>query len=125
MNESKGVKAGANFSEVALFALRFNSINFCFPGVGVTTDGEKADNPNTGAADADKPGKGTVDPKKVNKAKVDRADKPSTSIVDLAEVDRAEADRAKTDRADKPDTSIADPLVEADRMDKSDRVPAD
>ncbi len=58
---SRGVKVRANSSEVALFFLLFNLINFRLPGVGVTTNVEKVEDPNTGAADADKPGIGTAD----------------------------------------------------------------
>ncbi len=56
------VKTRANSSEVALFSLWSNLINFCLSGVSVTTNVEKPNDTNTSAADgADKPSIGIVD----------------------------------------------------------------
>ncbi len=86
-DESRRVKAKANSSEIALFSLCFNSINFCLPGIGITTNVEKVEDQNTGKENADKPGK---------------------EIVNSKEIDGAEADKAKADGADKPSIGIAD-----------------
>ncbi len=99
-DRSKGVKAGVNSSEVALFSLWFNLINFCLLGVGVTTNVEKAEDPNTGVADADKLGIGKADPKKA----------------DGAAADEAEANGAEADGANESGTDIAN-LVEANGVD--------
>ncbi len=125
---SRGVNVEANSSEVALFSLLFNSINFCLPGVDVTIDAEKAEDPNTGVADVDKPGTRTADSEEVDGAEADGAEADGVEAdgvkTDRAEVDRAEAkgveaDKAKVDGADKPGIGIgiADP-AKVDRVDK-------
>lgn len=113
MDKSREIKAGANFSAIALISLRFNSINFHLHGVGVTTNIEKVKDLNTGVADADKPGTRTadleeVDGVEVDKAEADGADVPGTDI----------ANPAKAKKADKPGTDIAN-LVIVDGADES------
>lgn len=123
MDKSRRVEAGANSSEVARFSLWFNSINFCFFEVVVTTDAKKADNLNTDVADVEKPSKGITDLEKADGAKVDRieadeVDKPGTGIADPAKVNGA-----VVDRVEKPGTDITN-LVEVDGADKLNTDPA-
>ncbi len=93
MDGSRALKAGANSSEFALFSLRFNSINFRLSGVGVTTEAEKVEDPNTGVADL---------------AEADGADEPGIGTADRAEVDGVDEPGTGTgDGADKPDTGPA------------------
>ena len=122
LNGSRRVKAEANFSDVALFSLWFNLINFCLPRIGVTTNPEKANNPNTSIADANKLDTGTIDLEEADGAKADRADvkgveKLGTGKTDPVEANRVETDRAEENRADKPDIRPVDP-AEADGADE-------
>ena len=87
LDKSREIKAGANSSNIIVFFLWFNSIQFCLPGLSVTTDPEKADDPNTGAIDADKRDTGIADPEEANRAKADktdikRAEEPGIGIAD-------------------------------------------
>ena len=125
MDKSKGVKIGANSSDVTFFYFWLNSINFCLSEVDVTTDPEKTDNPNTGAADTDEPDIGTADPKIVDGAEtngtdVEGAEKPGIGTTNPAEIDGAEVDGAKVDKADESDIGPADlaNLMELDGADK-------
>lgn len=125
MDESKKVKAGANSSNIALFSLSFNLINVCLSGVGVTTDLEKADDPNTGVADKNKPDLGTADPKEADgmeadKANIERAEESGISTTDPVKANGAEIDGAKANRADKPNIRPADPTDPA-KVDGADK----
>ena len=85
---------------------------------------------NSGIVDVNKLGKGIIDLKndgevEIDRADTNRADKPGTSIADLAEVDRVEAnkvevDRAEVDRMNKLYIGLADLIdpAEVDRADK-------
>ncbi len=116
-DESRGVKVEANSFEVALFSLWFNSINFRLPGVCVITDVEKAEDPNTGAADADKPGIGTVDLEEVDGAEADGAEADGAKADRVNKLGIGIADPAEADGADEPGTGTADP-AEADGADE-------
>lgn len=118
LDRSKRIKARAKFSDVTFFFLWFNLNNFCFPVVGITTNLEKVDDPNTGIADVDKPDTGTADLEEANRAEVDRVDtegaeEPGTGTADPAEADGAEVDGTKVDGMEADGT-------EADGMDKPD-----
>ena len=105
LDGSKKVKAGVNSSDIAFFFFWFNSINFCLPGVIVTTNPEKADNPNTSIADADKLDTDTADLEKADEAEADRADtkkveEPGTGIANSAEAEEVETDRTEVNKAE-------------------------
>ncbi len=87
LDRSRKVKARANSSKVAFFYLWFNSINFRLLRVSVTTDAEKADDPNIGVADVDKPGMSIADLEEGDRVETDRVE------INGAEVDIVEADR--------------------------------
>lgn len=82
MDKSREIKAEANSSEIAHFSFWFNSINFCFSEVCVTTNTEKEDNPNMDTADAQEPSLNIVNTENVGGAEVDRADKPGIDMVE-------------------------------------------
>ena len=139
LDESKRVKTRANSFVVTFFSHWFNSNNFCFPKVGITSDPKKINDSNTSVVDKDKLSTGTIEPDKANRVKadrvqVDRRDKLVKYTVNLAKVDAtdanradkpdidtknpAETDAADANRANKSGTSIADP-AKTDKVDRS------
>ncbi len=118
-NESREVKVRANSSELIFFSFWFNSINFCLPGVDITTDAKKADNLNTSTTDADKPVIGIEDLEEVDGVERDGAEIDKVYELSTSTTDQAKADRADANRTDKLNIDIADSM-EADGADKLD-----
>ncbi len=117
MDRSKEVKARTNSFAVAFFSLWFHLINFCLSGVGVTTNKEKVDYPNKAIVNTNKPSTSIVDLEETNRAKADRADKLGVDTTESVEVGWVDINRINTNKVDKPGTGIAD-LAKADRADK-------
>ena len=135
LDKSRGVKVGANSSDIAFFSLWFNLINYCFSGVSVITNPEKANDQHTGIADASKHNIGTADLEEADGVEADGADaekaeESNTGTADITEVDgvevdgvvadRTEANGAEANGTDKPNTgpaNLADP-IKTDGADK-------
>ena len=125
MDRNKGVKAGANSSDISLFSLWFNSINFDLLGIGIINKVKKVENPNTNVVDVYKPNKGIADLEEKNRTKLDKVDRKGveesgTGTVNPMETDKVKINKAKANVTDKPDIKLVNPVdpTKTDKVDK-------